>query len=1160
MNQYFKDLDTKVKVSYSVAQEARAKGLDPVSLVEIPTANSLAERVTGLVSVKYPQVKGKEIEKRIKELEEQYGVLDHAVCLQIAEEVAKEKFCKFQNLHEAMDAGIRIAFAYITLGVVSSPLEGYVEFRLKKTKDNKDYVAAYYSGPIRSAGGTGSAFSVLIIDHLREVLGYARYDPNEKEIKRAVTEVYDYHERITNLQYLPSEEEIKCIASNIPIQIDGDPSEDKEVSNYKDLERIETNFLRNGFCLVFAEGLASKGPKILKIINNLRKKGFKLSDWDWFEGFVNLQREQIKKKVEKATGTYISDIVAGRPILGHPSKPGSFRLRYGRARNSGYSAVAISPATMSVLENFVAIGTQLKLEKPTKGAAIATCDSIEGPIIKLKDGSVLQVKSFDEGIRLKEKIKEIIYLGDILISYGDFVNRNHLLLPAGYNEEWWLAELKKKQMGVPSEINIEKAIELSKEFSIPLHPKFILFWTQISVEELIELLKWLLIARVDDKIILPYYKSEQEKMTIAKRALEILGIPHLVSTEDIIMNAEDSKVLLSNLGIGFYLAQQDQDIFHKKIKEVKEKTEQMFKDGERDMMFFINTFSKIKIKDKAGTFIGARMGRPEKAKLRKLTGSPHVLFPVGEEGGRMRSVKEAAETTSVKADFPIYFCDNCKKETIYYICEDCGEKCKKMNYCPLCERVVTDICPEHGGLEGKKIKNYMHRRIDISHYIKAAIKNLGITKEEVPVLIKGVRGTSSESHTPENLVKGIIRAKYNLNVNKDGTIRYDATELPLTHFKPKEIRVGFEDLKRLGYKQDIHNKELTNDDQILELKPHDIILPSSPESTDDPADKVFISICKFIDELLVKFYKLKPFYNVKTSEDLLGHLVVCIAPHNAAGVIGRIIGFSKTQTLLASPYMHAAMRRDCDGDEAAILLLLDTLINFSREYLPAHRGSTQDAPLLLNTRIRAGEVDDMIFDLDIFSEFPSNFYEAAETSMHPTSVKLEQVKDRLKDEKETTFENLGYTHETSDINLGTLCSSYKTLVTMQEKVQKQMEVAEKVRAVDRDDVARLVIERHFIRDIKGNLRKFSMQQFRCVSCNSKYRRPPLIGKCLKCNGKIIFTISEGSIIKYLEPALQLAERYNVSNYIKQSLILTKSYIESIFGREQEKQESIAKWF
>jgi len=123
-----------------------------------------------------------------------------------------------------------------------------------------------------------------------------------------------------------------------------------------------------------------------------------------------------------------------------------------------------------------------------------------------------------------------------------------------------------------------------------------------------------------------------------------------------------------------------------------------------------------------------------------------------------------------------------------------------------------------------------------------------------------------------------------------------------------------------------------------------------------------------------------------------------------------------------------------------------------------------------------------------------------------------------------------------------------------------MWIAEKIRAVDTGDVARLVIDKHFMRDIKGNLRKFSQQVFRCVKCNEKFRRPPLAGECSKCRGKIIFTVNEGGIIKYLEPALDLANNFDVPDYIKQNLELTKKYIESIFGKETEKQEALEKWF
>ena len=131
---------------------------------------------------------------------------------------------------------------------------------------------------------------------------------------------------------------------------------------------------------------------------------------------------------------------------------------------------------------------------------------------------------------------------------------------------------------------------------------------------------------------------------------------------------------------------------------------------------------------------------------------------------------------------------------------------------------------------------------------------------------------------------------------------------------------------------------------------------------------------------------------------------------------------------------------------------------------------------------------------------------------------------------------------------------------MEDKLRGQMEIAEKLRAVNVSDVARLVIEKHLLKDIKGNLRKFSTQQFRCVNCNHKFRRPPLNGKCTECSGKIIFTISEGSIIKYLEPAISLAKKYDVDSYTKQSLELLKLRVEEIFGRDKEKQEGLGKWF
>jgi len=1148
---YFENLKEDVEKVYSIANKARSKGYDPHNEVEIPLANSMAEKVVGLISTVYPQMKNTNISERILELEREYGKLDTTIVFKIAEEVARQKFCKFKDLLESMEAGIRVGFAYATLGVVSSPIEGFTGLKIRKTHEGKDYIEANFSGPIRSAGSSASCVVLILIDYLREIFGFAKYDPTKDEIKRVYAELEHFHERITNLQYMPTEQEALFLAENLPIQIAGDPSEKIEVPNYKNLERVDTDYLRSGFCLIIGEGLAQKAAKGYRLLKSAKKNGIKSTGFDFLEEYIKIHEKRDKGKVEDSP-TYIKDIVAGRPIFGHPSKSGGFRFRYGRGRVSGFSAASIHPATMAVTDEFLAIGTQLKIEKPTKGCTVTVCDSIDGPVVKLFNGSVKKLNSKEEAKLLYPNIEEIIYLGDLLFPFSDLSNRNANLVKPGYVEEWWALDLREKDKNFtkidPLSVSLENAIEFSEKYKIPLHPQYIFYWTQISKEGFENLINWLRNSKLDKKIIFPFNKGDREKFKLGKRALELAGIEHRVTFENVVLNEKNSKIFLINFGIDITVLNGGLD-----LKEILNK---FLIDKDKSILENINSFSKYEIKDKAGEFIGARMGRPEKAKLRKLVGSPNTLFPVGKEGGRLRSLQAACIEGKIWSSFPLYYCESCKKEIIYPFCESCKKKSKKKYY--FYETKEKSFI-KHNENSDKDGVPYMNQALDIKYYYEEAAKKLGLTKEDLPLLIKGVRGTSSANHAIENLAKGILRAKYDLQVNKDGTIRFDATELPLIYFKPKEVYVGIEKLRELGYTKDTFGDELKNENQILELMPHDIILPSSTDSLDAKADDVFFKVSKFIDEELERFYGMKKLYNLKKKEDLVGQIGVCMAPHNCAGVVCRFIGFSNTQGLFASPYMHAAVRRDCDGDEAAIMLLGDVLLNFSREFLPSHRGGTQDAPLVLNIKIDAGEVDDQILDFEFLNEYPIELYRAAEKGRHSSEVKVNTVGDVLR-RGENPFINSGFTHNTENFNEGVLCSSYKKLLTMKDKVNHQMGFVEKLRSADTSDTARLIIDRHFIRDIKGNLRKFSMQEFRCVACNEIVRRVPLNGVCPKCKGKLIFTIHEGGIKKYLEPALDLAKKYNLSKYMQQNLELVKRYTESIFGRELEKQESISKWF
>ena len=83
--------------------------------------------------------------------------------------------------------------------------------------------------------------------------------------------------------------------------------------------------------------------------------------------------------------------------------------------------------------------------------------------------------------------------------------------------------------------------------------------------------------------------------------------------------------------------------------------------------------------------MGSRMGRPEKAKMRKLTGSPHGMFPVGAEGGRLRDFNAAIAKGKVTADFSLHKCDKCNKQTIYSKCHICDAGTRKIYSCKQCQ-------------------------------------------------------------------------------------------------------------------------------------------------------------------------------------------------------------------------------------------------------------------------------------------------------------------------------------------------------------------------------------------------------------------------------------------------------------------------------------------
>jgi DNA polymerase II large subunit len=238
------------------------------------------------------------------------------------------------------------------------------------------------------------------------------------------------------------------------------------------------------------------------------------------------------------------------------------------------------------------------------------------------------------------------------------------------------------------------------------------------------------------------------------------------------------------------------------------------------------------------------------------------------------------------------------------------------------------------------------------------------------------------------------------------------------------------------------------------------------------------------------------------------------------------------------------------------MLALDTILNFSKEYLPAQIGGIMDAPLFIIPVVNPIEVQRQAHEVDVADAYPLVFYE--KTLQNAQSQELRAVVDMVEHRlgSEAQFEGFSYTVPVSDINAGNRESAYKKLKRMTDKLNSQLQLAEKIRAVDARRVALVVLKTHFMRDISGNLRAFSTQGFRCKKCNKKFRRPPLKGVCPECEGPLALTVYRGGIQKYLEAANQLIRKYKLPNYYAQRLMLVQEEINSLFEGKKPKQISL----
>ena len=1340
---YHQWLDERADEAYIIAEQARKKGYDHKEYVEIPRAADLAGRTEKLL-IEY--LDGYEVADDIRTLLAEHD--RETTSIMMAQSVARGFREKGYDLVTAIDVGLRVGLAVLTEAVLVAPLEGISEVRLLNNVDGSQFVSVHFAGPIRAAGGTAQALAVLIADMIRRELNIGHYQPTDPEVERVKEEFGLYR---GNLQYRPSPSEIDEIVRACPIMINGESTEKIECAGYGRVRNIDEPRIRGGVLLVIGEGMCLKAPKIQKHTERLSVPG-----WDFISKFASRGKEKendgkgpvFKSRKVPSITKFMKDIIAGRPVFGAPLEAGGFRLRYGRARPSGLAAASTNTASMLAMDDFITIGTQMKIERPGKACAITPSDHTEGPWVVLNDGRFLRLDDAASFALIRSKVGSVWDNGELVLGYGEFMENNKNLVPAGYCDDWWASDLLEE---LPDESEVERLLGLmnmarseAPQGSPGIHPEdaedpnaqfhvrrrwheFLRHqrptWEQakaIAVRYKTSLppphnpwfldlpLEWVpstltllegatiedfgtskheIIAAEDGLNALPKPEARQLRIAngvkgwsagamdvlrperiddldayaipghdlrplppifggempeawtlvqhgMAKGVAMILGLAHHHDGDDLVITSGWPAVLD---GFGFSFEGEKplrivdaRSRFEARIEELKKAhivlteerkrlkalkearatvriaaetdarqrglgiaetdevgrnaAEQVPDPGPDDpeqyltaqvneddhavdgILIQVRKISELRWEHSAPVRVGCRMGRPEKAAPRIMSPMTHALFPIDLTGGNQRLMSIAAEKQTIRVQMGRRVCKKCGKESPFVVChhrllDDHGEG-----------RVGVNC---RGRTAMRESENSNRRRrgeiqsVRLDTILEDARIRLGM--DRIPRTVKCMKKIASRDQTPEAIEKGLLRAKFQLPVFRDGTVRFDMSDVPVTHFTPREIGVTWQTIESLGYTHDVEGNPLENDEQMLEIFPQDFIVAKN-------AGEFFVRTAKFIDDLLVRYYGMEPYYNVNTPDDLVGHLICALAPHTSGGVLSRIIGWADCSGGYAHPLFHAAKRRNCDGDEDAIMLLMDGLLNFSREILPANRGGLMDAPLVLTTRLNPTEVDKEALNVDSGWFYERDFYETTLNQPHPKTIadRMDFVERRLG--SIAAVRGYGYTHDCDAIDAGPALSAYKTLDTMIDKMNGQLDLGHRLRGVDVRTVASSVVRSHFLPDLRGNMNAYARQKVRCLKCAHSYRRMPIAGTCIQpkkssgqglasvgvaksegglCGGKLALTVSEGAVRKYIKVTKHVMATYGVDTYTKQNVEWLADSVDSLFNNDRAKQLSLS---
>ncbi len=1068
--EYVNRLKKTITAQIQIASKARNQKHDPKSSIESNITNSSTKNILSILNI--PKLEDY-LPKRINQ---------HKNLLLLAADVAKQtingRFIK-KPQEELILLALQNSFVILSHGQCSVP-QDYIH-RVRIDPSSK-HLTIFFTNTIRHVPGVIIGLVVLISDYIRGILHLNRFQSSSDIIRR-------YEEELTIFLHmndrLPSFDmnHMTLFIQNIGIELTSEPYERIEVKKYRNLPKL-TNHLRMGLCVAL--------EKILHDLQNVvqQKKLAGIPEWVWLDGVTFSPPNQARDFGPK-------DIRSTQPLLAQSKTPGGFRLRYGLSRNIGYGTIGIHPVTI-LHTGILSPGCTVQLDLSNILYSISPVSSIMGPLVELKDKSLVRISTMAEYYEIKESIIQIWELGDILLSPSDNPLPEQFILSA-WTEEWWSEEITSKIIEEPtilkniiedmdiSSSEIEKlttnplqyhpnwdlSVKIAQYTKVPIHPKFSFNWNEIAISDFIYLVQNL--KRFNDKT----------------------------------MSLDDELVrIMKDLGVRFEIKEDGLNTyeFNPFILLLRDKADQIIDivNSEKENISVESLCQSLvgfPVRSLCSRRIGLKLVRIEKSEVRFTNPPHHVLFPLGKHGGSQRDFLKVSKQSSIEITISERRCESCGISSFNTFCPECHQLTTQKYVCRKGHIVDSSFCVECN----RKAYPKSPKLVNVGAIFDSAFKKVKFPDIQK---VKGVGLLDNQYGISEPIIKGILRAKHQIYVFKDGTSRYSFTNSPIRTFTPKEIHTSIEELVHLGYTHDILGEDLTNDEQLIEIFPYDVIINKK-------GLQFLFAQSKFLDDELVYLYDSAPYYRLRTFENVIGLLIVGISPTSQIGVIGRVIGYTKNNVLYAHPLWHHLKSRQCNGASDSITLFLDVLVNFSREFTPTFHGGSLDTPAVLNL-------------VDNWKDLM--FYSKSNTILQ--NLVFYKNLGTISQESESLSYNFSLLnllpisyHITENLSEAAVENKLREQKIV-NRINLALDSLRTIRAVEEGIFVDNILVNDFLNKITTSIARFFQQPFRCRVCKRTFRRVPLGKSCPYCyKNTIELSLSKGWVLRYMQIISQLAEQY-----------------------------------